>query len=127
MTKLNESIINTCKTKLISMKADLLNRLRINKTFLIESNNKIGGDEIDQTVAQLEENSLLITQDRIRHQLFEIETALAKIERGTFGICEETDEEIDPERLLAIPWTRLSLEGAEHRETLTRRNVASKK
>jgi DnaK suppressor protein len=53
--------------------------------------------------------------------LIEIESALARIQNGTFGICEETDENIEPERLKAIPWTRLSIEGAELRESMGRR------
>ena len=47
--------------------------------------------------------------------------ALARIEQGTFGVCEETEEVIESERLLAIPWTRLSIEGAEIREAVSRR------
>ena len=37
------------------------------------------------------------------------------------GTVEETEELIEPERLRAIPWTRLSIEGAEIRESLTKR------
>jgi DnaK suppressor protein len=48
--------------------------------------------------------------------LREIESALQRIESGTYGICEETGEPIEKDRLLAIPWTRLSLEGALTRE-----------
>ena len=33
----------------------------------------------------------------------------------------ETEEEIEPERLRALPWTRLSIEGAEIRESMTKR------
>ena len=53
--------------------------------------------------------------------VIEIESALARIENGSFGICEETEEVIEPERLRAIPWTRLSIEGAEIRESITKR------
>ena len=52
----------------------------------------------------------------MRNQLLEIEFALARIENGEFGICEETNEPIEEQRLLTIPWTRLSIEGAEIRE-----------
>jgi DnaK suppressor protein len=38
------------------------------------------------------------------------------MENGSYGTCEETGEDIEEKRLLAIPWTRLSLEGAEVRE-----------
>ena len=57
----------------------------------------------------------------MRNQLLEIEMALARIEQGTFGFCEETEEPIESERLLAIPWTRLSIEGAEMREAVGRK------
>jgi DnaK suppressor protein len=59
--------------------------------------------------------------ERLRKQLVEIEMALARIENGNYGICEETEELIEEERLVAIPWTRLSIEGAEIRESLTKR------
>ena len=51
----------------------------------------------------------------------EIEMALGRIERGSYGICEETEEPIELERLLTIPWTRLSIEGAEIRESIRKR------
>jgi DnaK suppressor protein len=53
--------------------------------------------------------------------LSEIESALGRIESGIFGLCEETEEPIEAERLLAIPWTRLSIEGAEIRESMNKR------
>ncbi len=41
--------------------------------------------------------------------------------RPAYGICEETEELIEEDRLLAIPWTRLSIEGAEIRESVNKR------
>jgi len=41
-----------------------------------------------------------------RKLLMEIDDALARIEEGTYGICEGSDEPISKERLKAIPWTR---------------------
>ncbi len=112
---INQDIIIICKGKLIAMKQDLLNRIRNLKSEFAMLD-KISGDEIDQTVAHVSENQYLIIQDRIRNQLLEIEFALARIENGTFGICEETSEPIEAERLMAIPYTRLCIEGAEIRE-----------
>ena len=116
---ITEDLVSECKKRLILYKQDLLNRVRISAQTFAETEK--AGDEIDQTVAQLEENRFLITQDRLRQQLIEVEFALARIEQGTFGRCEETEEYIEPERLLAIPWTRLSIEGAEIREALSRK------
>jgi DnaK suppressor protein len=115
MNKANLDIVQECKIKLMAMKAELLNRMS-SVRWEIRNNDKNSGDEIDQTVAMLSEHTNLVNNDRIRFQLMEIEYALARIQRGEFGICEETFEPIEPERLLAIPYTRLSIEGAELRE-----------
>ena len=108
--------IKMCRTKLLKMKADLLNRAR-QSTLDFNQIDKARGDEIDQSAAHQEEHAFLISQDRIKSQLIEIEYALARIENGTYGVCEETEEKIEADRLLAIPWTRLSIEGAEIRES----------
>lgn len=105
-----------CKQKLLKMKADLLNRARQSADDFNQID-KACGDEIDQSAAHQEEHAFLINQNRIKSQLVEIEFALARIENGTYGICEITEEKIENERLLAIPWTRLSIEGAEMEES----------
>lgn len=114
---LDSKLVNICKQKLIATKAELLNRFHTHFSDFREREH--GGDEADQSVAMLAENQLFATHQRLRVQLVEIENALLRIEKGTFGICEETEEPIEKERLLAIPWTRLSIEGAEIRESST--------
>ncbi len=42
--------------------------------------------------------------------VFEIEEALKRIERKTFGVCELTGKAIPKARLEAIPWTRFTVE-----------------
>ena len=49
-------------------------------------------------------------------QLAEVEAALERLRLGTYGVCAETGEPIDPERLRAIPWTRFCLAAAQRRE-----------
>jgi DnaK suppressor protein len=39
--------------------------------------------------------------------LADVDRALAKIEEGTYGVCDRCGEEIPPERLEAIPWAAL--------------------
>lgn len=116
---LSNTIVRLCREKLIQLKADLMNRLRT--SFEDYRGRDRIGDETDQAVEMLAEGSFLESQTRLRNQLFEIELALGKIEVGVYGVCEETDETIEEERLLAIPWTRLSIEGAEIREDLSKR------
>ena len=111
----NTDFMMECKTRLLSMKTDLLNRVRTSQAEFINSE-KMSGDEADQSVSLINENSFLINQNRLRNTLLEVEFALARIELGTFGICEETLEPIELARLMAIPYTRLSIEGAELRD-----------
>lgn len=118
---LNQEIVQECQRKLILKRAELMNRFQTSKIHFIESDRRSGGDEIDQTVQQLEEHTFLINQERLRYQLIEIELALSRIENGTYGVCEETGESIEDDRLLAVPWTRLSIEGAEIREAMNKK------
>ncbi|GIL17151.1 MAG: hypothetical protein BroJett040_09020 [Oligoflexia bacterium] len=119
-TMISKEIINECRQKLILMKQELLNRMRGAK-LEVSAHDKMSGDEVDQMVAQQTENNFVLAQNRIRTQLIEIEMALARIQSGQFGICEETEEPIEAERLLAIPYTRLSIEGAEMRDALAKK------
>ncbi len=115
-------ILTKCRQRLLKMKTDLLNRAR-QSTVDFNQIDKASGDEIDQSAAHQEEHSFLVNQTRIKTQLLEIEFALARIENGTYGICEITEEKIESERLLAIPWTRLSIEGAEMEEAAQKKYV----
>lgn len=121
MAKLSKDLIERCRKKLLETKAEILNRVRESRQDLYNADDSKGGDEGDQTLRALAETEFLTRQERHRAQLMEIETALSRIDKGLYGVCEETEEPIEPERLLAIPWTRLSIEGAEIRESMKRR------
>lgn len=58
----------------------------------------------------------LRTRDRERKHLKTIQSALRRIEEGSYGYCEETGEKIGLQRLLARPTTRLCLEAQERHE-----------
>lgn len=119
MSSITKALVEECRSKLIKTKEEILNRVQeVRKDLYFEDK---GGDEADQTARILNEKEILSLHDRLRGQLFEIEQALGRIENGQFGICEETEETIEAERLRAIPWTRLSIEGAEMRESMKKR------
>lgn len=48
--------------------------------------------------------------------LNDIDTALRKLDEGTFGICEKTEKPITKKRLLAMPYAKLCLEAQELEE-----------
>lgn len=117
---LSIDLIRKCKEKLLQMKAESLNR-GFQAAQHFNQIDKASGDEIDQSSAHQEEHAFLINQSRLKSQLLEIELALARIDQGTYGTCEETAEFIEEQRLLAIPYARCSIEGAELRENLTKK------
>lgn len=51
-----------------------------------------------------------------RRLIKEIDDALARIENGSFGLCELTGKPIRPERLEELPWARYSIEAARELE-----------
>jgi len=59
--------------------------------------------------------------EKDRNLLREINQALAKIQDGTFGICEGTGKPITKPRLEAYPWARFSIEYARQKEQGFRR------
>lgn len=62
----------------------------------------------------------LRTRDRYRKLLNKIDSALERIEDGSYGFCEETGEPISVKRLDARPIATLSLEAQERHERLER-------
>ena len=60
--------------------------------------------------------------------VYEIEAALNRIEKGTYGVCEVTNKPIPRVRLDAIPWTRYTVEAQAQLErdgSLRRRRLGS--
>ena len=55
--------------------------------------------------------------------LNEIEEAILRIKKGTYGVCEVTGEPISKDRLVAVPFTRYSVEGQVEFEKNKRRKV----
>ena len=105
--------------KLIEKRAEVQNRPRQSKQALSFLGNERGGDQADQ-VNRLQEETQYTGRIQRDNQLLEkITRALARMERGDYGICEQTQEPISFNRLSSIPWTTLSLEGAEELEEIT--------
>jgi len=73
-------------------------------------------DEMDIASRQSDQAYLLRLADKEKKLLRMIDHALAKFERGTYGICEGTDDPIGFKRLDLKPWARYSLEHQEQLE-----------
>jgi DnaK suppressor protein len=77
-------------------------------------------DPTDRATQESEFGLELRTRDRERKLLKKIHQALARVDDGTYGYCEETGEEIGLKRLEARPVATLSVEAQERRELAER-------
>jgi len=68
------------------------------------SKGPLNADSSEQVV-ELENNEVLDGIDDIsRHELSEIRSALTKMANGTYGVCEDCDDQIPLKRLEALPY-----------------------
>ncbi len=77
-------------------------------------------DPNDRATQESEFGLELRTRDRERKLLRKIESALNRIDEGSYGWCDETGEEIGLKRLEARPVATLCLEAQERRELAER-------
>jgi DnaK suppressor protein len=118
-SELTEAQIKELRAKLQAKDDDLTKEIRDLEYQLTQAeNNEDQGapDEVDRS--SYEENiqrSQIVLAGKKNLQ-FEVREALKRIDEGTYGICEETGEPIGYKRLLAQPWTRLSLEAQQELE-----------
>ena len=73
-------------------------------------------DPNDRATQESEFGLELRTRDRERKLLRKIESALVRVDDGSYGFCDKTGEEIGLKRLEARPVATLSLEAQERRE-----------
>ena len=76
----------------------------------------VAPDPADRATQEEEHALELRTRDRERKLLKKIESALLRIEDGSYGYCEETGDAIGVPRLLARPTATLTIEAQERRE-----------
>lgn len=77
-------------------------------------------DEVDLASSEYIQSFALRLRGRERNFLDKIETALRKIERGEFGVCEDCGEAIGRKRLEARPETTLCIRCKEDQERAER-------
>jgi DnaK suppressor protein len=91
---------------LLEQKREILQKIRRKKSEMA----KQSGDFIDIATDSLEHELNYIFEEREREKLQNIEGALTRIKEGTYGECHECGEDIELERLLALPFTQLCLD-----------------
>jgi len=113
-TYMNEQQLAFFKHRLQQMERELLQNADETTEHLRET--VIVPDPADRATIEEEHALELRTRDRERKLLKKVQQALARIDSGDYGYCEETGEPIGIPRLLARPTATLSLEAQQRRE-----------
>ena len=104
------------KKKLMDWKADLV---KTNNEALYNSSmddNSTSADIVDQASSYTEKNVEMRAINRQIKLISKIDSALKRIQNGTYGFCEDTGEPIGLKRLMARPVATLSIAAQEKHE-----------
>jgi DnaK suppressor protein len=103
------------RNKLVAWKEEIVRQNRETLQILHEDSAQ-HADLADRATSETDRALELRARDRQRKLINKIDAALARIEEGSYGFCEETGEPIGLKRLDARPIATLSLEAQERHE-----------
>ncbi|MDR0695897.1 MAG: RNA polymerase-binding protein DksA [Holosporales bacterium] len=115
---LTEEQLEYFRSKLLNWKMELVKESEEARVMLEE--NRLEPDIIDSACNVLQQNFELRTKDRARKLIHKIDQAIAKIDNGTYGYCEQTGEPIGLKRLEARPIAAFCIEAQERHEKMER-------
>ncbi len=104
------------RCKLLAWRESLLEEAQQTIDNLRDESHQDVGDEADRASRETDHTLELRTRDRYRKLLGKIDSALKRIDDGSYGYCEDTGEEIGIARLEARPIASLTVEAQERRE-----------
>lgn len=103
------------RQKLLTWKEDIIRQTKETLVGLHDDSTQ-HADIADRATSETDRALELRSRDRQRKLVSKIDAALARIEDGSYGYCEETGEPIGLKRLDARPIATLSLEAQERHE-----------
>ena len=112
----DNKFIQAQKKKLIDFKNQILNSMKNTQVEDLQISPDDASEDGDLAQVVISQNVSFGLREREIKRLREIDVALRKIDEGTYGYCEVTEEPIEMKRLEKMPWARLSLEAAEELE-----------
>ena len=103
------------RTKLLQWKNDILREAR-ETLEILQQENANHPDLADRASSETDRSIELRARDRQRKLIAKIDSALQRLDEGTYGFCEETGEPISLRRLDARPIATFSIEAQERHE-----------
>ena len=108
------------RQKLQRWRAELLREADGTLASLSSQGGILEADITDRASVETDRALELRTRDRARKLVSKIDQALMRIDSGTYGYCEDTDEPIGLKRLEARPIATMSIEAQERHERMER-------
>ncbi len=109
MNHLKKAELETLKTRLEEVRREILGDVQA----VARQSKEFGGDGTqdigDLAAATYSRQVMMELGERERERLREVEAAFIRLENGTYGICEESDEPIPFTRLEAVPYARYTV------------------
>ncbi|MDR4308697.1 RNA polymerase-binding protein DksA [Chelatococcus sambhunathii] len=112
---MNERQRRYFRDKLLNWRDEILRESRETLEHL-QDENQNHPDLVDRASSETDRAIELRARDRQRKLISKIDAALARIDDGSYGYCEETGEPISLRRLDARPIATLSIEAQERHE-----------
>ena len=122
-TFLNDLQLEYFRQKLLQWRMELLEEVNETRTNLKETS-LVEPDLGVRASVEADRSLELRTRDRARKLIPKIDEALARIQDGSYGYCEETNEPSGIKRLEARPIATLSLEAQERHERMEKTYLA---
>lgn len=113
---MNKAQLKKFKTLLEEKRDEIVKKAKqtLNEDMTLDANDL--PDEMDLASSEYLQSFTFRLRGREKHFLDKIHRALVKIDEGTFGHCEECEEEIAVKRLEARPETTLCIQCKENQE-----------
>ncbi len=112
---MNERQREYFRGKLLAWKEEILKEAK-ETLVTLQSESENHPDIADRASSETDRAIELRARDRQRKLIAKIDSAIARIDDGSYGYCEETGEPISLKRLEARPIATLSLEAQERHE-----------
>jgi RNA polymerase-binding transcription factor len=112
---MNERQREYFRRKLLAWKNDILREAR-ETLVVLQNDNENLPDLADRASSETDRAIELRARDRQRKLIAKIDSALSRLDDGTYGYCEETGEPISLKRLDARPIATFSIEAQERHE-----------
>jgi DnaK suppressor protein len=102
---MDKKTVKEFQEKLRSKRQELTKGYERSKSEAVETSSGGSEDFVDYAVNAYTKEFLLSLSDLDRRTLLRVDEAMARLQRGEFGVCLECGKEIGDKRLHAVPWT----------------------